>query len=269
MIKLIAIDLDGTLLTDQKTISQKNKTALKKAQAQGVKIVICTGRPLKAIENYLTELDLRQPGDYSITFNGGLVQKNDTEEILEKAVMSFEQVKEIQQLLIELQLPMDILSDSVAYQITTAPEHPSIYPQLNKALTYKARTLTDLGADLLYNKVVSAIEPIYLDQQIAKIPSDFYERYEIVKTRANLLEFMPKGVTKAYGLSLLGKELGIPATEMMALGDEANDLPMIEAAGIGVAMENAVPLVKQHADVVTLSNQEDGVAYAIEKYVLQ
>lgn len=269
MIKLIAIDLDGTLLTDQKTISAKNKATLQKAKAAGVKIVICTGRPLKAIETYLTELNLRQAGDYSITFNGGLVQKNDTGEILAKTVMNFDQVQEIAQLLKDLALPMDILSDSIAYQIDTAPAHLSIYPQLNKALTYKKQALKDLGPDLLYNKIVSAIDAEYLDQQIAKIPRAFYDRYEIVKTRANLLEFMPKGVTKAYGLQLLGKELAIAPADMMALGDEANDLPMIQAAGLGVAMANAVAEVKQHADVTTLSNEADGVAVAIEKYVLK
>ena len=79
---------------------------------------------------------------------------------------------------------------------------------------------------------------------------------------------MPNGVTKAYGLEILGKELGIDASEMLTLGDEANDLPMIEYAGIGVAMENATEDVKAAADYVTATNQADGVALAIEKFVL-
>jgi HAD superfamily hydrolase (TIGR01484 family) len=75
MIKLIAIDLDGTLLDGKKRISERNKQALQQAKAQGIKVVLCTGRPLRAIEPFLHELELQDEGDYSITFNGGLVQK--------------------------------------------------------------------------------------------------------------------------------------------------------------------------------------------------
>ncbi len=84
MIKLVAIDLDGTLLNSQKEISLRNKQALMAAKQAGVKVVICTGRPLAAIGPYLEELGLQEEGDYSITFNGGLVQKNDTGPLLRK-----------------------------------------------------------------------------------------------------------------------------------------------------------------------------------------
>jgi hydroxymethylpyrimidine pyrophosphatase-like HAD family hydrolase len=80
---------------------------------------------------------------------------------------------------------------------------------------------------------------------------------------------MPKGITKAYGISLLAKDLGIEQEEVMCIGDEENDLPMIEYAGIGVAMANAISRVKEIADVVTDSNEEDGVAKVVEKYVLR
>lgn len=95
MIKLVAIDLDGTLLNEQKLISDENKQALAQAKQQGVKIVLCTGRPLAAMAHYLQELGLVDEGDYNITFNGGLVQKNDTGEIMEKKVM---EVSDIQRL---------------------------------------------------------------------------------------------------------------------------------------------------------------------------
>ncbi|GCF94581.1 haloacid dehalogenase [Enterococcus florum] len=268
MIKLVAIDLDGTLLTDAKTISEGNKAALAAAKAQGVKIVICTGRPLIAIEQYLEELNLLDAGDYSITFNGGLVQKNESAEVLGKTALTLTQVKDIYALLSALPLPMDILSDSKCLQLVTDPEHISIYPTMNKHLTYFDATIDQLEEEMLYNKVVSAIDVEYLDQQMAKISEEYKQRYEVFKTRANLLEFMPKGVTKAFGLEILGKELGIAASEMLTLGDEANDLPMIKYAGVGVAMANATDEVKAAADYVTTTNQEDGVAKAIEKFVL-
>lgn len=268
MIKLIAIDLDGTLLNKQKAVTAANKRALQAAKDQGVKIVICTGRPLRAIRPYLTELNLEEPGDYSITFNGGLVQNNDTGAVMEKAVLSFAQVKELLQLGRALDLPIDVVAEEIVWSLPTAPKHPSIYGQLNPLLDCRKTTEDQLDPDALYNKAVVAYEQGYLDQQIAKIPEPIRENYEVIKTRDVLLEFMPKGITKAYGIQLLIEDLGINQAEVMAIGDEENDLPMIEYAGLGVAMENAVPRVKECADVITASNEADGVARVIEKYVL-
>ncbi len=98
LIKLVAIDLDGTLLNSEKEISLRNKQALMAAKQEGVKVVICTGRPLAAIGPYLEELGLQDEGDYSITFNGGLVQKNDTGAIIEKTLMPLEAIHELYQL---------------------------------------------------------------------------------------------------------------------------------------------------------------------------
>ncbi|MGX7149611.1 Cof-type HAD-IIB family hydrolase [Enterococcus ureasiticus] len=269
MIKLVAIDLDGTLLDSKKEISARNKEALAQAKAAGVKIVICTGRPLAAIGIYLDALNLRDNGDYSITFNGGLVQKNDTGEIIEKASMPLENVHDLFELATSLNVPLDILSDGLVLQLPTTQDHESLYSQLNKLLTYESYELAQLTTDRIYNKAVIAVDQTYLDEQIKKIPSPFYDRYEIIKTRSNLLEFMPKGITKAYGISLLARDLGIKQEEIMTIGDEENDLPMIEYAGLGVAMENAVPRVKSLADVITDTNDNDGVAQAVEKFVLE
>lgn len=269
MIKLVAIDLDGTLLNSKKEISARNKEALAQAKAAGVKIVICTGRPLAAIGIYLDALNLRDNGDYSITFNGGLVQKNDTGEIIEKASMPVENVHDLFELAKSLNVPLDILSDGLVLQLPTTQDHESLYSQLNKLLTYESYELAQLTADRIYNKAVIAVDQTYLDEQIKKIPRPFYDRYEIIKTRSNLLEFMPKGITKAYGISLLARDLGIKQEEIMTIGDEENDLPMIEYAGLGVAMENAVAKVKDLADVITDTNDNDGVAQAVEKFVLE
>ena len=120
MIKLIAIDLDGTLLTDDKKISDKNKTVLTQAKEQGVKVVICTGRPLFAIEPYLDRLELRDEGDYSITFNGSSVQKNDTGETLLAHSLSFDEVSRVANVMMSLNLPLDIISVDTVIHLETA-----------------------------------------------------------------------------------------------------------------------------------------------------
>lgn len=269
MIKLVAIDLDGTLLNGKKTISPRNKAALIAAKAQGVKVVICTGRPLRAIHPFLAELNLEEAGDYSITFNGGLVQKNDTGEMIEKNVLSFAQVEELIALAQSLDLPIDLLSEATVYNVQTSKKHQSLYATMNPLLTHIPTEVADVQANRVYNKAVIGFEQVFLDAQIQKIPAVIREEFEVIKSREMLLEFMPKGVTKAYGLSLLVRDLGLKQVQVMSIGDEENDLSMIEYAGIGVAMANAVPLVKAVADVVTDSNEEDGVAKVIEEYILQ
>lgn len=265
---MIAIDLDGTLLDEEKQISNENKQALAKAKSKGVKVVLFTGRPLAAMTHYLQELGLVDEGDYSITFNGGLVQKNDTGEIIEKKVMTISDVHRLYDLAQELALPLDILSDNVVLQLPSAPGKQSLYNVLNSLLQFRPAKLSDITKTIVLNKAVIAYPQEELDSKIKEIPARFYEEYEIIKTRSMLLEFMPKGVTKAYGISLLAKDLGLKQEEIMAIGDEENDLPMIEFAGLGVAMKNAVPLVKEVANYVTSSNIEHGVARVIEKFVL-
>ena len=260
MIKLVAIDLDGTLLNEQKLISDENKQALAQAKQQGVKIVLCTGRPLAAMAHYLQELGLVDEGDYSITFNGGLVQKNDTGEIMEKKVMEVLDIQRLYKLAQQLDLPLDVLSDNVVLQLPSAPRKQSLYNVLNKLLQFQPADISDITDEFVLNKAVIAYDQEELDPKIKEIPAEFHEMYEIIKTRSMLLEFMPKGVTK---------DLGLKQEEIMAIGDEENDLPMIQYAGLGVAMENAVPFVKEAADFVTASNEENGVAKVIQKFVLE
>ena len=268
MIKLVAIDLDGTLLNGKKEISPKNKAAIAKAKAQGVKVVICTGRPLSAIHTFLSELNLEEAGDYSVTFNGGLVQRNDTGEIIEKNNLRFEDLKTLIQLAQALDLPLDVLSEEKVYHLPTSATNQSLYATMNPLLTHFSVGLDELDPERIYNKAVIGFDQVFLDQQIKKIPEDIREQFEVIKSRDMLLEFMPQGVTKAYGLSLLARDLGLEPANVMGIGDEENDLSMIAYAGIGVAMANATAEVKAAADVETASNEEDGVALAIEKYVL-
>ena len=123
---------------------------------------------------------------------------------------------------------------------------------------------------MTYNKCVTAFAQEPLDAAIQKISPGLFDQYEIFKSREMLLEWSPKNVHKATGLSKLISHLGIDQSQVMACGDEANDLSMIEWAGLGVAMQNAVPEVKAVANVVTpMTNDEEAVAWAIEEYVLK
>lgn len=265
-IKLIALDLDGTLLSSDKTISEANKAALQAAREQGAYIVLTTGRPLQAIGPFLEELDLLGENQYSITFNGGLVQEN-TGRVLDQIGFSYQDVETIYQLTQDLGLPLDAIRGGDVYSLTA--ERPSLYPSCNPALNHMTSSFSDLKQEGIFNKAVTATDQDFLDQQIARIPADFYEKFEIFKSRPILLEWSPKGVHKAAGLSKLIAHLGIHQEEVMACGDEGNDLSMIEWAGLGMAMANATDEIKAAANLVLpKTNDQDGIAWAIEKYVL-
>lgn len=267
-IKLIALDLDGTLLTTDKKISQGNLAALKAAQQQGVKVVLTTGRPLKAMEFFLHELGTDgQADEYTITFNGGLVQRN-TGEILDKTVFAYDDVARIYEETEKLGLPLDAIDGGLVYQIQS--DQVSLYAEFNPALNFESIAFEDLSSQITYNKCVTAFAQEPLDAAIPHIAPELFDQYEIFKSREMLLEWSPKNVHKATGLEKLIAHLGIDKSQVMACGDEANDLSMIAWAGLGVAMQNAVPEVKEVAEVVTpMTNDEDAVAWAIRKYVLK
>jgi len=176
-IKLIALDLDGTLLTSEKKISERNLAALKMAQEQGMKIVLTTGRPLKAMELFLNELGVaNQEDEYTITFNGGLVQRN-TGEILDKTVFAYDDVARIFEETEKLGLPLDAICEGTVYQIQS--DHESLYQTCNPALIFESVSFADLSSQQTYNKCVTAYAPAPLDRGIAQLSSDLFDKYEI------------------------------------------------------------------------------------------
>ena len=255
-IKLIALDLDGTLLNSSKEISKENRLAINAARQKGVHVVL----------PFLKTLEMLDFEDFSITFNGGLVQRN-TGQILSKKSFSHDEILEIKELTSNLGIPCDVLSEEKVYM--TKSKIDSQYDTLNKLLTFIKVDFDQVPLDVVYNKIVSCTEKELLDASLDKIPESYFDQFEIFKTQAKLLEFMPKGINKAYGLTQLINQLNLKPENVMAMGDEANDLSMISWAGYGVAMANAVPAVKEEARIISdLTNDQHAVAHIIEKYVL-
>lgn len=267
-IKLVAIDLDGTLLTSQNEVSKENKAAIQKAKEAGVKVVLVTGRPLKGMLHILEECNLLEEGDIGLTYNGGLVQWTHSGETLRQITHPKEDVLDIYTLSEDLELPCNFIDLDTVHEPRYPVDKVSLYPSIMTALPAKEVDVKDLPEDFPINKVVFSWHAEELDEKIPLIPEIYHEKYTIFKSRKNLLEILPKSVDKGKGLHLLSEILSIPVEEMMAIGDEENDLAMVQAAGIGVAMGNATQIVKDAAQVITKTNDEHGVAYAIEKYVL-
>lgn len=263
MITTIALDLDNTLLTSEKTISPRNETVLKQLHGAGIRVVLCTGRPIKAIQPLIKQLGLTEPDDYSITFNGGLVQQNATNEILARTSLSKDDLAPLHAYAKELGIPLDVIDLTQVYSLVDLGKSP--YEAFLKGLMpFSDINFEALPADDRFGKAVSASAKAvdHRDQ----LPAEINAKFHAVPSRRNLLEFLPQHTDKASGLEQLLAHFGEDYSNLMAFGDEENDLGMLEAAEVGVAMDNAIPAVKAIATDHTLNNDADGVAVFLEQY---
>lgn len=268
MIKLIAIDMDGTLLNESHLITEKVKTALHEAIEAGIKIVLCTGRPLKAIYPYLEELELSQEEDYVISLNGTLVQKTNTQEIVYSHTLSHEDVAKLEGLRRkDLEISFSYFNEKDYYYTGKQTEILQYDADLlGMELNYLPAK--DIPDDMTIYKAMFVAESEVLDQFIPQVPEFIYQDYYPIRSLSYVFEVLPKQANKGAALLGLAKKLGFAKEEIMAIGDGANDIDMIEAAGESVAMGNATEEIKKAAKYETKTNEEDGVAHAIYRWAL-
>lgn len=266
-IKLIALDLDGTLLNNKKEISKENLEALAMAREAGVQVIFDTGRPLVSAKLYQQQLGLIGSKDYSIFLNGGLITTGSDEILFEKC-LTFDEVMEIVSVAKKADLPCDIISSSKSYTIEFGRKSQVSF--VNNTMEFISINTDELPREATFNKIILSADTKFLDTVLAQFDEQFCKKFEICKTRDILLEVMPKGVNKASGLALLCKKLKIDSSEVLAMGDEDNDAAMLRWAGLGVAPANSNVTARTSANILsTLTNDEHAVADAINKYVLK
>ena len=266
-IKLIAIDIDGTLLNSAHQISPKVKETIKKANDEGISIVLCTGRPLLGVTEQLKELDLYGENDYVITYNGSLVQATKSKKVISKYTLSYDDFLDIEFMSRKIGTHLHTTDEQALYTANRDISKYSVYESFLVDMPLKYRTIDEMTPDMSIIKMMFIDEPEILDKAIQKIPASFREKYATVKSADFFFEILNKKVSKGNALKRLAAHLGINQSETMAIGDNENDISMIEYAGIGVAMGNATPSVKESADELTTTNDEDGVAIVINKYL--
>ncbi|PRR83789.1 Cof-type HAD-IIB family hydrolase [Clostridium vincentii] len=268
MYKLIAIDMDGTLLRDDKTISTLNKITLRRAIDLGVKVVLTSGRPIQGLKKYLDELGLVGEDEYVIGVNGAVICKTDDYEIINSdGTLTGKDVKYIYNKVKDL--------GTYVHAFTSKEDLVNMESRFSeeeeKRIDLKVRVVdfpNEVQDDDEILKVVLEEEKLVLDKITPQIPKDLFEKYTVIRSLDFMMEFMNKDCNKATGLEKLAQYLKIDKSEIIAIGDADNDIEMLEYAGLAVAMGNAKDEIKQLADYVTKSNEEDGVAYAIDKFIL-
>ena len=269
-IRLIALDLDGTLLDDRKQISRRSLRALRAAADQGVLLVPATGRTVAGIPAELLAL----PGvRYAITANGARVMDLAENRALSEDYIPRDLALQVYDLLTQYECLVDLFQDGQGYTTeANAAQADRYVPENLRAYVLNSRVrLPDLRA--LIAQQERGLEKLTLfflseDQRQKAWAKVAALGLEVVSSLPLNMEISAAGVTKGSGLRALAGALDLPAEALMACGDGGNDIPMITAAGLGVAMGNAFPEVKAAADFITRTNNEDGVAYAIHKFVL-
>ena len=263
-VKMITIDLDGTLLRSDGTVSDHTVAVLQQARKKGVVTAIATGRMYQTARPYGERLQL---GDSPLLlFSGGLIETMESKKVLYQKGIPEEDSRPLLALAKEKGWQMQTYIDDV---LRVAEDGPWI-----KDYQRITRCAYDVCGDAFYtpqgacNKILSRGEHDELEKRRDLIEERFPGRFNILFSAPTFLEIMPPGIDKGQGIRRLGELYGIGTESIMALGDSQNDLDMLKAAGLPVAMANASDEVKAAAAYVTASNDDDGVAAAVEKFVL-
>ncbi|WP_024615233.1 sugar-phosphatase [Clostridium sp. Ade.TY] len=268
MYKLIALDMDGTLLNEDKQVTEKNKESIKKAKELGVYVVLASGRPIDGLVKYLDELDLLGDNDYVLSYNGCLVQKTKSREVVCDVAIKGSDLKYLKKLADEAGLNIHAFSKERGL-ITPKENTYTSYEAHHNGIEFHINDFSDIEDDEEIIKVMMIDEPEILDAGMKKLPKEIYEKYSVAKSTPFFLEFFNKKANKGEGLKLLAEHLGIDKEEIITMGDEMNDFPMIEYAGLGVAMGNACDKIKEIANYITDTNNNDGVSKVIEKFIIE
>lgn len=266
-IKLIAIDIDGTLLNEKHQLAPATIEAITAARNKGVKVVLTTGRPLSGVSPYLKQLNISGNEEYAITFNGAMVQTLNGKVILNHT-LSFDDFLQTEMLSRKLKVHYQIETTDKIY-VTNKDQSPYTTAEgylVRLPIEYK--TPEEFNEQMLMSKAMYVDYPEVIERIKKQIPATLKDSLYVVQSEPYFIEIMNKAASKGNALKGLAESLHLTAYQVMAIGDNDNDLTMIKYAGTGVAMGNGMDDVKNAAQFVTKTNKEDGVAYAIQKYVL-
>ena len=268
MIKLIAIDMDGTLLNSKKELLEETKQYFKNFHNKNTEtlLVLCTGRPETGIRPYLKDLGYLEENHYIISQNGANIYESQTG----KRVMDAFVDSKVIQKWIELgkKHGISVMGAGVDYYYSF-DEDPTEWMEFDvKLVSGKLKripTKESLNTD--FYKILLMGDEEQLNEFETFIPQEWRDEFYVVRSQKYLVEVLTKGVNKAFGLEKLAQKLNIEPSEIAAIGDAANDIEMLEYAGLAIAMGNASEEVKAIADIVTDTNENNGVIKAIDKLI--
>ena len=267
MYKILAFDIDGTLTNSDKIITEGTKEAIFKAMKKGCKVVIATGRPVQGIVEYAEELKLKEKGGYILALNGGRIISCADDKVLSDIKVPMEYYKEIYELSKKHSVNILTYEGNAVISEDIDDEYLNVESRICHLDKIKVPNLLE-RLTFGVNKFLMTAEGSYLAEVEKDVYEKLHERMEVYRSEPFFLEILPKNINKANALETLLGILGFKREELMAFGDSYNDLTMIQYAGMGVAMGNAKDVVKENADYIAPTNDEDGIVEVINKFIL-
>lgn len=275
-IKAILLDIDGTLTDNKKEITPETKKALLRAQDQGIRLVIASGRPSRGIFKYGDQLDMRTNHGLFVCYNGARVVDCSTGDVYVDVTIPPETAKEVLAHMKKFDVRSVIthgshmvVEDVYNCMIHDGDREFNVIEYESRMNGYRLMETEDLEAytDFPVNKILTAADSDYLRTHYQEMAKPFEGRLSMMFTANFYYEFTALGINKGNALEIAMPKIGIQPEECIAFGDAENDISMLKYAGIGVAMGNAQDDVKTIADDITDDNNHDGIAKALEKYL--
>ena len=276
-IKVIIMDVDGTLTNGKKVVTPKTKEALLKAEEAGAFLILASGRPTTGLMDLARELKMDQHHGLLVSYNGSKVIDCETMETLFNQALSVEEGKAVLEHMKKFDRVRPMI-DKGEYMyvnnvydnwITWKGKPFDVIQYESRGGKFKLCEIDDLAAfvDFPLNKILTTSDPEYLQEHYKEMMEPFKDTLSCMFTGDFYFEFTAQGIDKAKALDTVLIPMGYKKEEMIAFGDGHNDASMVRYAGIGVAMENAVQDLKDIADEITLSNEEDGIAVSLYKHM--
>ena len=261
--KLLALDIDGTLLNDKRELTDRTVEAVRKAIESGVYVTLCTGRPIQGVKWLVERLGIVAP---VITYNGAeIVDPNDNSILFSQQLFTEDAIK-IAEMGKARSATLIVWSKGELFGYPMN-ERVEFYEQI---ACIKAREMTDVQelAERGVTKIIWFDEIDRINQFQNQLNNSDFTSVTYCTSNPRFLEFFNSKVSKRISMEKLAYILGVKIEETVAIGDGYNDIPMLEGAGLSIAMGNAPEDIKSMCQKVTLDNNSDGVAYAIEEYIL-
>ncbi|NRT16910.1 hypothetical protein HNP99_003284 [Flavobacterium sp. 28A] len=261
--KMLVLDMDDTLLTDDHTISNENKEMLALAKEKGVYIILASGRPTPAMVNYARELGL--DNSYMISYNGAVITDLKEDKVIFEQMLTKEQIHELYDYSVKSKTDIITYLDG---KVVSETDSKYIDIELNiTGLEHNKVTSFKETVQTAAVKCILLEEPSYL-VEVEKDLKRAMPHLSVSMSKPFFLEVAQHGIDKAASIKIIAQKLGILQSEIIAVGNAGNDLTMIEYAGLGVWVANVTPELKDKADVIVASNNDHGVAEVIKRFIL-
>ena len=265
--KMLVLDIDGTLTNTKKEITPKTLSAMLAGQEAGHVVFVASGRPTPGIDAVAKTLELNRYGGYVLSFNGARITNYATGEVVYQRMVDPSLLGELYAYSLENDLGMMTYDETSIITGTRIDSYMELEAKINGIQIHRVENFTEY-VDFPVNKCLLTKEAELAQKHVRILQNRYEECASIYRSEPFFIEIMAKGIDKAASLEQLRQLLHIERENIIACGDGFNDLSMIRYAGMGVAMANAQPEVKKEADYITLSNDEDGVAKVVERFIL-